>query len=314
MKWGSNLIIRFGYTSMNKTKLRNAQYSINECLKQIKGYSFASRADMRHMLNRCVKDLHEQGFQLNHIQGLKPKHIHILVELWKKQGKNPATIKNYMSKLRKLSIVLNKPDLVKFGNDSYAITKRSYIPKHNKAIHTLDFSKCTDPMIHLSLEAQLLFGLRREESMKLVLSEAWQGDCLKIKPSWTKGGIGRTIEITSQEQRQWLMQNIQKVPEAQSLIPKERTYKQQLSHYQQQTKQMGISKCHGLRHAYAQNRYQVLTRQLDPQNKGLICPIQGGKTTKSLIGLERIIDRKARAIISRELGHSRLAISKVYLG
>ncbi|MBA2650360.1 MAG: hypothetical protein H0U75_12360, partial [Legionella sp.] len=26
----------------------------------------------------------------------------------------------------------------------------------------------------------------------LIISEAWQGNCLKIKPSWTKGGIGRT--------------------------------------------------------------------------------------------------------------------------
>lgn len=298
---------------MSKSKLKSAQYSINECIKNIKGYSFASKADMRHILNRCIKDLHEKGYQVAHINGLKPKHIHVLVEHWKSQGKNPGTIKNYMSKLRKVSLLLDKPQLLKPSNDTYQITRRNYAPTHNKAIHHLDFSKCTDPMIQLSLEAQYLFGLRREESMKLVISEAWQGDCLKIKPSWTKGGIGRTLEITNQKQRQWLAKAMQQIPSGDSLIPKTRTYKQHLNYYQVQIRQMGISKCHGLRHAYAQNRYQKLTRQLDLDNKGLICPIVRCSREK-LLNKEKDWDRMARAIISRELGHSRPAITKIYLG
>lgn len=298
---------------MSKTKLRNALYSINECLKLNKDYSFASQADMRHILKRCMKDLHDQGYIVGHFNGLKPKHVHILVEHWKKQGKNPATIKNYMSKLRKLSVLLDKPELVKPGNDSYQIAHRNYAPTHNKAIHQVDFSKCTDPNIRLSLEAQLLFGLRREESMKLVVSEAWQGENLRIKPSWTKGGIGRILKITNDEQRQWLSKAIQQIPIGQSLIPPDRTYKQHLRQYQLQTQQMNLSKCHGLRHAYAQRRYLELTQQFDPQKTGWPSPIAGGPATKSLSTEQRIIDIKVREIISRDLGHSRLTITKVYL-
>lgn len=314
MKWELSLAIPFGYISMSKSKLSSAQYSINESLKQIKGYSYASKADMRHMLTRCVKDLHEQGYKLGHIKGLSPKHVHVLVELWKKQGKNPATIKNYMAKLRKVAVLLEKPQLVKSSNDAYQINRRSYAPTINKAIHHVNFSKCTEPLIRLSLEAQSLFGLRREESMKLIISEAWQGDSLKLKPSWTKGGIGRTIYITNEEQRQWLLKAVQQVPKGHSLIPKDRTYKQHLNHYQMQTKQIGISNCHGLRHAYAQRRYHELTRQFDCHKKGFLCPIAGGNPTKSLSAYERAIDRKTREIISRELGHSRLAITKIYCG
>ncbi|MFC7782137.1 phage integrase N-terminal domain-containing protein [Legionella taurinensis] len=299
---------------MSKSKLKSAQFSINECVKSIKVYSFASKADMRLMLNRCIKDLHELGYQVGHINGLKPKHIHILVEHWKTQDKNPATIKNYMAKLRKLSILLDKPHLVKPDNDAYQISKRSYIPTHSKAIHQIDFSKCTDPMIQLSLEAQSLFGLRREESMKLVISDAWQGDCLKIKPSWTKGGIGRIVEITNEEQRQWIAKTMQLVLPGHSLIPKNRTYKQHLSHYQVQTQNMGLSKCHGLRHAYAQRLYVELTKSFDVNGKGLICPINGGKSSKNLKGHEREWDRSAREILSRQLGHSRLGIIKTYCG
>ena len=299
---------------MSKTKLRSAQYSINKYLKQLKGYSFASRADMRHMLNRCIKDLHELGFNLAHIKGLKPKHIHVLVEHWKAQNKNPATIKNYMAKLRKMAILLDKPQLVKSSNDAYQIPRRSYVPTHNKAIYQVDFSKCTDPMIRLSLEAQALFGLRREEAMKLIISEAWVGDSLRIKPSWTKGGIGRTLHITNNDQRHWLIKASQIVPSGQSLIPKDRTYKQHLNHYQIQTKQMEIRKCHGLRHAYAQNRYHELTKEFDPHKKGWLCPIARGAASKSLNPLQKAIDRKVREIISREIGHSRRSITKIYCG
>lgn len=283
-------------------------------VKQLKGYSFASQADMRVMLNRCVKDLHEKGYKLSHIKGLKPKHIHVLVDHWKEQGKSPATIKNYMSKLRKTARILDKPQLIKPDNDAYQIAKRSYAHTSNKAIHQIDFNKCNDPLIRLSLEAQSLFGLRREESMKIVLSDAWQGNYLKIKPSWTKGGIGRTLRITNQAQRQWLNKAKQQISPGQSLIPQNRAYKQHLRHYQSQTELMGIHKLHGLRHAYAQRRYFELTKQFDPQHKGWQSPINGGKDTSELNQQERKVDRKARAIISRELGHSRISIVKIYCG
>lgn len=244
-------------------KLRSALYSVNQLIKQMQGYSYASKADMKHMINRCMKDLHELGFKVGHLNGLKPKHIYILVEHWKKQGKSPATIKNYMSKLRKLAYFLDKPKLVKTGNDSYQIDKRTYIPTQNKAIHQIDLNLCTDPHIRLSLEAQMLFGLRREESMKFVVSEAWHGDCLHIKPSWTKGGIGRLLKITNEEQMKWLLK---------------------------------------------------VSKQLDPLNIGLRCPIAGGKTAQELNQTERKIDKQVRGIISRELGHSRINITRTYLG
>lgn len=314
MKWESPLVQLYGSISVSNSKLRAAQFSINECLKRVKGYSYASKADTKHMLTRCVKDLHTLGFKINHIKGLKPKHIYVLVEHWKAQGKQTATIKNYMSKLRKIAVLLDKPKLVKPDNEAYQIEKRSYVPKHNKAIHQVDFSKCTDPMIRLSLEAQMLFGLRREESMKLVLREAWQDDNLKIQPSWTKGGVGRTIPITSDKQRAWLQKTCGQVASGHSLIPRDRTYKKHLSYYQVQTKQMGLSKCHGLRHAYAQRRYHEITKALDPKHKGLLCPLAGGKSSKDLKGTEKTLDRRARLILTRELGHSRRSVVKIYCG
>jgi hypothetical protein len=63
---------------------------------------------------------------------------------------------------------------------------------------------------------------------------------------------------------------------------------------------------HGLRHAYAQNRYEELT--------GWRAPTAGGPDSKSLSPEQREIDREARLTISRELGHEREAVSAAYLG
>ena len=299
---------------MSKTKLRSAKFSINELVKQTKGHSFASQADMRHMLFRCIKDLHELGFKVGHIKGLQAKHIPVLVEHWKAQGKNPATIKNYMSKLRKTAQLLDNPKLIKPDNAAYNIDNRSYAPLHNKAIHHINLATCTDAHIRLSLEGQALFGLRREESMKFTLSEALQGNTLNIMPSWTKGGIGRVLDIITPEQREWLKKIAGLVKPGESLIPPDRTYRQQLSHYQAQTVQMGLCKLHGLRHAYAQRRYRELTTEFDQNKRGLISPIEGGKLYKDMTAYEKTLDRKARQIISRLLGHSRINVVKIYLG
>jgi len=136
----------------------------------------------------------------------------------------------------------------------------------------------------------------------------------KLTPlGWTKGGIGRTLSITNEKQRQWLIEVSKLIKPGESLIPVDRTYKQHLSQYQVQTKAMGVSKLHGLRHAYAQRRYHELTRALDPRGQGLLCPIAGGVSSKSLKGFEKDLDRQARMILTRELGHSRVAITKIYL-
>ena len=63
---------------------------------------------------------------------------------------------------------------------------------------------------------------------------------------------------------------------------------------------------HGLRHAYAQQRFEELT--------GFKAPLAGGPNRSALSKEERALDEKARAVISKELGHDRTAITRTYLG
>lgn len=164
------------------------------------------------------------------------------------------------------------------------------------------------------LEGQALFSVRREESMKFTVRDAIDGNTIIIKPSWTKGGIGRTVDITNDAQRQWLDNVTRLVRPGHSLIPHDRSSKHHLNHYESQAKLMEVCKLHGLRHAYAQRRYKELTRLLEPSGQGFNCPIDGGKPYRSMSITEKMIDRQARQILSRQLGHSHVSITRIYLG
>ena len=91
-----------------------------------------------------------------------------------------------------------------------------------------------------------------------------------------------------------------------SLIPSGTSYKTQLGRYHQACIKMGLDRSHGLRHAYAQNRYRVLA--------GFDCSAKDGPKASTL-PLE--IQRKVKVIrlqISEELGHGREEVTVVYLG
>ena len=119
----------------------------------------------------------------------------------------------------------------------------------------------------MSLELQQAFGLRREEAIKFIPSYADRGDHIQLKPSWTKGGKARTIPVRTEAQRQVLDRAHQLAGKG-SLIPSTKNYRQQLRIYEAETARAGLSKMHGLRHAYAQTRYEELTGWKSPAAGG----------------------------------------------
>ena len=63
----------------------------------------------------------------------------------------------------------------------------------------------------------------------------------------------------------------------------------------------GLNNRHDLRAAYACERYKIIT--------GMDAPVLSGKRESS-----KSIDRKAREMIARELGHNRIDVVASYLG
>lgn len=286
-----------------KTELKR---SISYVLKSNRDGSYATQADRRHILFRFAEDLVSLGFKLRDIHGLKQKHIYAVIEFWKNKNLSAGTIKNRTAVLRHLCVRINKANVIT-DNTQLAIPKRVYVSRVNRSLPSPDFSKISNQHIRISLELQRVFGLRREECLKIKPWQADKGKYLYLQDSWCKGGRSRSVPILTEEQRYWL-NKAKTLAEHKdcSLIPPKKSYIQQRYVYDQQVRRAGLKNLHGLRHAYAQRRYKELT--------GWDAPINGGPVSKELDQNQKQQDYYARMILTEELGHGREQITVSYLG
>jgi site-specific recombinase XerC len=280
---------------------------LKELCKANRDGSYSTQATRRRILDRIANQLHELGYKHMQAKSLKPKHVEALVSLWKEQGLSVGTLKNYMAALRRWATKIGKPDIVPKDNAAFDIGKRSQVAEESKAwkLRETHLAKVSNEYVRLSLRLQSAFGLRREEAIKFRPNYAIKDDHIKLKASWTKGGRARTVPILNGEQRQ-LLEEVRKFAKGGALIPPDKTYIKQQNRYDRQVRTAGIKNPHGLRHNYAQRRYEEET--------GWKAPVAGGPASKSLTTKQRARDRSARMTISRELGHDRISIARNYLG
>ena len=269
--------------------------------------SYGTQVRRERELTLMANELRELGYRGMNSQSLKPKHVEALVGHWLEKDVAAGTIKNRMAAFRWWARKVNCQNVVARSNDFYGIPNRIFVTNTNKAksISAVDLAKVRDEHVRVSLELQQAFGLRREEAIKFIPVFADQDDHLTLKPSWTKGGKARVIPIRTAAQRE-VLDRAHRLAGKGSLIPSSRNYVQQLRIYEGNTTRAGHSKMHGLRHTYAQLRYEELT--------GWKSPAAGGPVSKSLTPEQRETDQQVRLVISRELGHEREQITSVYLG
>jgi len=285
--------------------MQDLNYGLKRLVFESKDGSHSTRAARKHILIQAADTLHELGYKKLKPEGLKPKHVEALVARWKAEQLSAGTIKNRMSHLRWWAGAVGKPAIIARENEFYQIEKRTYVTGENKA-RDLDeekLAKVTDQYTRMSLRMQAAFGLRREEAIKFSPTYADKGDRITLKPSWTKGGRAREIPIRNEAQRQ-LLDEVHRFAGRGALIPGNKNYVQQMRTYERNTVKAGLDRNHGLRHAYAQTRYEELT--------GWECPAVGGPDRKTLTPEQRERDIQAREKISAELGHSRPQIVAQY--
>ena len=234
-------------------------------------------------------------------KSLKPKHVEALVSLWKDQGLSVGTLKNYMAALRRWATKIGKPDIVPKDNAAFDIGKRSQVAEESKAweLKEAHLAKVTNEYVRLSLRLQAAFGLRRKEAIKFCPNYAIKDDHIKLKANWTKGGRARAVPILKDEQRQ-LLEEVRKFAKGGALIPPDHNYIEQQNRYDAQVRKAGIKNPHGLRHAYAQRRYEEET--------GWKAPVAGGPASKSLTKDQRARDKGARETIAQEPGPQSVSI------
>ena len=283
------------------------QFDIHQmCLRNRDG-SFSTRAARERALDLCARQLKGLGYGQMRAQSLKPKHVEALVGLWTAEGITAGTLKNRMAYLRWWAEKVGRESVIPGENASLGIPERSLMSAEGRQL-ALDADKLVligDERVKLSLLLQAEFGLRREESIKFQPGYAIRGNMLHLKASWTKGGLAREIPVRTADQR-WVLEQVKNLAGKGSLIPEERTYVQQVRVYEGELRKAGISRAHGLRHTYAQRRYEDLA--------GWKPPHAGGPKSKDLTPDQRATDRAVRLAVSAEMGHAREEITAVYLG
>ena len=286
--------------------MRDLNYDLKRLQAARDDGSHGTRRARSYALAQIANTLHDLGFKGLRATGLKRKHAVALVNEWKRQGRSVGTMKNRAAHLRWWAERIGRPGVVP-SNGALGIANREYVTNEDKSV-VLDPDKLAlvkDEHVVLALRMEAEFGLRREEAIKFTPSRDDRGDRIRLKGSTTKGGRPREVPVLKDSQRR-LLDEARRLAGGGSLIPPDRSYRQQLKIYEDQTRAAGLYRMHGLRHAYAQRRYEEIT--------GWKPPAAGGPSQRSLTGARRRIDAAARRTIAEELGHGRRQIAGVYIG
>jgi integrase len=245
------------------------QWDLRQLCKRNRDGSFSTQAARERILDLAARELAALGYVDMRAQSLKPKHVEALVGHWQGKGLSVSTVKNRLAGLRWWAEKVGKPSVVPADNERLGVPDRVYASSTGKQL-ALDADKLVaieDERVKLSLLLQAEFGLRREESIKFQPGYAIRGDTLHLKPAWTKGGRAREIPVRTENQR-WVLEQVKSLAGKGSLIPPDLTYVRQLKIYEAALQKAGISRAHGLRHAYAQRRYEELAGWKSPTRAG----------------------------------------------
>jgi integrase len=165
-----------------------------------------------------------------------------------------------------------------------------------------------DVFVGAQLAMCLAFGLRVKEAIMFQPFRAVTEDGSAISLlRGTKGGRARLVPIDTDAKRAALELACRvAVSDAGHLGDPHRSLKQNRTRFYTVLARHGVTRswlgitAHGLRHQYANDRFEDFA--------GAASPVRGGAP------LDREVDRTARLRVAEELGHARSKISAAYLG
>lgn len=286
----------------------NLTFGLRQLCKNNRDGSYATQAKRLEVLMLVAKQLRQDlGYRHLEKDTLKAKHVYALIALWTDEGLEESTIVGRLTHIRWWAEKVGRAHVVKRTNEEYGIGGRRYRTELSRAIDVADrtIDSIKDNHVRASLRLAKEFGLRNQEALMIKPSLADKGDHLWLQDTWCKGKRERTIPILTQAQRDAL-DNAKALVGNASLIPADKNLEEQLNHYGYVTRRHYLFKLHGLRHRYAQLRYETLT--------GWKSPYAGGPTRGELDEEQKQRDEEARLTVSAELGHNRISVTRVYLG
>lgn len=295
--------------------MNDLEHDVLGTLRRNRSGSESTKANRRDLTMRFANRLGEQ-FRGLRLPNIKKDHIDWYVSYLttvrsERTGMvlTAGTQKNNLSSVRWLLACLGKQNLLPKTNAKLGIKRRVYVTNISKAINVND-ETINDIGEHCQYAAAAIllsreFGLRVEESLKIIPIQADAGNVLRLQASWTKGGVPRAVPILRESQLDAIRRARELVGDN-SLIPIGLLYIEHLRSSRDLYNKFGIHENHGLRHQYAQRRFRDLA--------GFECPACRGPVRSQMSDEQYQTDRSVRKVVSRELGHGRVAVTSVYLG
>lgn len=277
--------------------------------------SHATRDKRADVLYAGFKLLREQGYKLDSVQSFRGKHMEVLAKAWEERGLSSSTLQNNLSTFRIFAGWIGKAGMVE-RTDKYVspgAASRSSINTQDKSwtaagvdvAAKLAEVAAKDARVGLQVALQAIFGLRAREAMQLRPHVADKGPYLALTVG-TKGGRDRVVPIDTPEKRELIDRaKTFAASKLASTSDPNRTLAQAKNHYYHVLRACGITRAdgitgHGLRHGYANDRYEQIAGQPSP--------VRGGTAP------DPDTDQAARLEVAEELGHSRESVTTHYLG
>ena len=277
--------------------------------------SHATRDKRADVLYAGFKLLRELGYKLDTVHSFRGKHMQALAKAWEDRGLSASTLQNNLSTFRIFAGWIGKAGMVEptdryvtpgaATRTSIATQDRSWSAQNVDIAAKLAEVSAKDARVGLQMALQATFGLRARESMQLRPNVADKGSYLALTVG-AKGGRDRVVPIDTPEKRE-LIEKAKTFAASKlaSTSDPNLTLAQAKNHYYHVLRSCGITRAngltsHGLRHGYANDRYEQIS--------GTSSPVRGGTPP------DRETDQAARLEVAEELGHSRESITTHYLG
>lgn len=288
-------------------------------LKRNKRASYKTAKARAYVAHSVVSELREAGYMIKNIMNIDQRHITVVTGRWLERGLSASTMQTRFSILRWLAAAIGKAGLVRdpsFYSVPDSAMRRTYAAVVDKSWsgngvdshEVIEAAAKADEWVSTQLEAMDAYGLRMAEAILLQPALARTGNVLRIEQG-TKGGRTRLVPIETEYQEQVLQRaaDLAKRSARGNLVPPGKNVQQAKDRlYYIVRRKLRISKAasgvtpHGLRHQYANDRYEELSGQPSV--------VRGGSI------VDRAVDQAARQAVSNELGHSRLGVTASYTG
>jgi len=292
-------------------KRHKTDFQIKSIMKYNRDGSPNLRQTRHQNLMRFVKHMQdERGYSKRwDVRKIGKKEVYRYVNDLKQRGLNYRTIANNLKDIRWLAEKVGRADQMP-TNRECGLKKREY-SMENKAVQlTPAMLSKMDERMQLINRLKREFGLREKEALKFGHKYATATpDKIQLKDTWCKNGRSREIPIVNDTQVQLLQEvgRFQKENGDYSMIPRKIKFSTYRDYVQDKSKELGF-KGHGLRHAWAHERFKQLS--------GMDCPIADGPRYSELGDEEKERWDYAAGVVNQELGHGkdRLDTTATYIG